>query len=128
MDTRQTIDSVLDEAYAARRRQKVDDVVRLFNEGVHFRLNGAAPAATDGTQLRSTIQGMFDSMDLLDFHVHCRVIDPPRAVVHWRGKFRSTKSGEIAETDVLDLFEIENGRISSLISFFDTALAMRLMT
>ena len=56
---------------------------------------------------------------------HCRVIDPPRAVVHWHGKFRM-QNGEIGETDTLDLIEVQDGKIASLTTFFDTAYAARL--
>jgi hypothetical protein len=33
------------------------------------------------------------------------VIDPPPAVVHWRGKFRA-KNGRVGDTDVVDLIEV----------------------
>ena len=50
---------------------------------------------------------------------------PFRAVVHWRGTFRA-KNGQVGDTDILDLIEIRDGRISSLTSFFDTAYAAAL--
>jgi ketosteroid isomerase-like protein len=53
------------------------------------------------------------------------VIDPPRAVVHWRGTFRA-RNGREADTDILDLIEVRDGRITRLTSFFDTAYATNL--
>ena len=52
--------------------------------------------------------------------IHCRIIDPPRAVVHWRGTFRAG-NGKQADTDILDLIEVRDGQIASLTTFFDTA-------
>ena len=49
------------------------------------------------------------------------------ATVQWRGKFRSSITGETAETDLVDVIRFKEGRISSFIEFCDTALAARLM-
>ena len=62
------------------------------------------------------------SPDRIAFTQHCRIIDPPQAVVHWRGTFRA-KSGQVGDTDILDLIEVRDGRIASLTTFFDTAYA-----
>ena len=68
---------------------------------------------------------MFDAFAVIEFREHCRIIDPPRAVVHWRGKFRA-QNGKVGDTDVLDLIEVRDGKIASLTSFFDTAYAAAL--
>ena len=47
--------------------------------------------------------------------------------MHWRGKIRSTLTGEVVDTELVDLFELQDGRISSFVEFCDTALAARLM-
>ena len=46
--------------------------------------------------------------------------------MHWRGTFRSSATGKVAETDLLDLIEVKDGRIASFDNFFDTALAAKL--
>ena len=69
---------------------------------------------------------MFEAFELLEIRaVHCRIIDPPRAVVHWRGTFRA-QNGQVGETDILDLIEVRDGQIASLTTFFDTAYAAAL--
>jgi ketosteroid isomerase-like protein len=68
---------------------------------------------------------MFEAFALLEFQQHCRIIDPPRAVVHWRGKFRAP-NGRVGDTDIVDLIEVRDGRIASLTTFYDTAYAMSL--
>ena len=124
MDTRETIESVLDKAYAARRTDDAQAASVLFTDDGRFMANGA-PAAKGLTERVSAMQGMFAAFEVIEFHEQCRIVDPPRAVVHWRGKFR-TQNGNVGRTDVLDLFEVRDGKIASLISLFDTDYAAAL--
>jgi len=71
------------------------------------------------------LKATFEQFELLEMKPHCRLIDPPRAVVHWRGTFRA-QNGQVGDTDILDLIEVRDGRIASLITFFDTAYAAAL--
>jgi uncharacterized protein (TIGR02246 family) len=125
MDTRQTIESILDKAYAARREHNAEAAAALFAEDGRFMANGAPAAATNRIEQLTALKGLFEAFEVVEFQQHCRIIDPPRAVVHWRGKFRA-KNGKVGETDVLDLIEVRDGRIASLTSFFDTAYAVHL--
>lgn len=125
MDTRASIESILDKAYAARQRQDAAAAADCFTEDGRFMANGMPTATKTRTEQVDAMKAMFDAFEVVEFRQHCRIIDPPRAVVHWRGKFR-TKSGQIGETDVLDLFEMRDGRIAALTTFFDTAYAAAL--
>jgi ketosteroid isomerase-like protein len=126
MDTRASIESILDKAYAARRAQDAEAAAICFCEDGCFIANGLPGATKNRAEQVVALKAVFDAFELLEFHQHCRVIDPPgRAVVHWRGKFRM-KNGRVGETDVLDLIEIRDGRIASLTTFFDTAYAAAL--
>jgi ketosteroid isomerase-like protein len=124
MDTRATIESILDQAYAARQRQDVMGAAACFTEDGCFKINGGPPTTCRAEQ-HSALRQQFDAFELLDLTMHCRLIDPPRAAVHWRGKFKA-KNGQVTDTDILDLVEVREGRISSLTTFFDTALAASL--
>jgi uncharacterized protein (TIGR02246 family) len=93
MDTRQTIESILDKAYAARREHDAEAAAALFAEDGRFMANGAPAAATNRTEQITALKGMFEAFEVVEFQQHCRIIDPPRAVVHWRGKFRA-KNGQ----------------------------------
>jgi ketosteroid isomerase-like protein len=125
MDTRASIEAILDKAYAARRAEDVAAVIACFCDDGRFLANGAPAATRNRQEQRAAIEALFDAFALLDFNEHCRLIDPPRAVVHWRGKFRA-KNGQVGETDVIDLMEVRDGRIASLTTFYDTAYAMAL--
>lgn len=125
MDTRAAIESILDKAYAARQRQDVEGAAACFCEDGSFRINGG-PETKSRTEQTLALKAQFDAFELLGMTIHCRIIDPPRAVVHWRGTFRAG-NGKQADTDILDLIEVRDGRISSLTTFFDTALAGALL-
>lgn len=126
MSSRDEIERVLDRAYAARKRQDLAAVVECFHADGRFCVNGGEQPACTRAEQQVAIGGIFDAYQLLEFHEHGRVIDPPRAVVHWRGKFRANNTGRTADTDIVDLIEIRDGRIAALTTFFDTALAQRL--
>jgi ketosteroid isomerase-like protein len=121
MDTRASIETLLDQAYAARRSQDAAAATACFTDDGCFRANGGPPT-TCRTEQHKALQTLFDAFELVSFEQHCRLIDPPRAAVHWRGTFRA-KNGQVGETDILDLIEVRDGRIASLTTFFDTAYA-----
>jgi uncharacterized protein (TIGR02246 family) len=125
MDTRATIESILDKAYEARRRHDAAAAAACFTEDGRFMANGAPAPAKSRAEQVDAMKAMFAAFEVVEFHQHCRIIDPPRAVVHWRGKFRA-QNGQMGETDILDIIEVRDGRICSLTSFFDTAYATAL--
>lgn len=125
MDTRATIETLLDQAYDARRRQDANAAAILFTDDGRFAANGASEPTKNRAEQVAALKGVFEAFELLEFQQHCRVIDPPRAVVHWRGKFRM-QNGLVGNTEVLDLIEVRDGKIASLTSFFDTAYAAAL--
>src|SRR3954469_21100601 len=88
MDTRETIEGILDAAYAARQRQDHEAAAACFTEDGCFKTNGGLGPATRAEQ-HIAIKATFEQFELLSFTQHCRIIDPPRAVVHWRGTFRA---------------------------------------
>jgi ketosteroid isomerase-like protein len=126
MDSRASIEALLDEAYAARLKQDATAAADCFTDDGCFRVNGGPPTTCRAEQ-RNALQGVFEAFELLNFDQHCRIIDPPRAVVYWRGTFRA-KNGQVGETDILDLIEVRGGKIAALTTFFDTAYAAALST
>ena len=125
METRAAIEAILDQAYAARRKQDAEAAAACFCDDGRFMANGMPAGGGSRIGQVSALKQMFDAFDLVDFQEHCRVIDPPRAVVHWRGKFRA-QNGRVGDTDILDLIEVRDGKIASLTTFFDTAYAAAL--
>jgi ketosteroid isomerase-like protein len=125
MDTRATIEGILDKLYAARLANDAKAAADCFQEDGRFKSNGASAAATNRAEQLDALKGLFDAFVCNSLQQHCRVIDPPRAVVHWRGTFRA-KNGKVGETDVLDIIEFRDGRAASVTTFYDTAYAAAL--
>lgn len=133
MSDRSQIERVLKETYAARKRGDVDGILRLFSVDAHFQLAGSIsaspmPLRTAGTaEFRTALERLIRTFEWVDQEILCMLIDGSRAAVHWRGKIRSTVTGETVDTELVDIVAFENGRIVSFVEFCDTALAMRLL-
>lgn len=126
MAERAQVEAFLRDAYAARQRENIDEIISLFHPAACFGVLGGREPATDVQQCRSVLGGILDTFQLLDHSIHSIVIDGDKAAVYWRGKFRGRATGEVGETDLVDVIELKDGRIVWMKSFFDTALAARL--
>jgi ketosteroid isomerase-like protein len=130
---RAEIERIVLQAYEARRTGDLDTLTRIFSDRAQFRLAGTrsespvAVTAAGAKQFKETLQELITVFEWLDQTILSMVIEAPKAAVHWRGTIRSSATGETVETELMDLFAVENGRIASLVEFCDTALAARLM-
>lgn len=133
MTDRRQMETLLKEAYAARKRGDVDAVCACFAENPTFTMAGsqqASPVAlrcTDGNALRAMMAGLIETFEWRDHEILAMIIDGAKAAVHWRGRIRSMVTGEEVVTELVDIVTVENGRIASLTEFCDTALAARMM-
>ncbi len=133
MMQRGEIEKTIRDAYAARKKGDIDAILKFFTEDARFQLAGAYTASpvavqTAGTgQLKAALTAMVGIFEWLEQDIQTVIIEGEKAAVHWRGKIRSTLSGETVQTDLVDLVEMRDGRICSFIEFCDTALAARLM-
>lgn len=126
MDTRASIEGVLDKLYRARRANDADTAGALFATDGRFAANiDGMPTLSAHVERVSAMKTLFTGFKVVAFQEHCRVIDPPRAVVHWRGRFRAL-NGREGEANILDLFEFQDGKVASATTFYDTAFAERL--
>ena len=134
MTERSQIEKLLTDAYAARKRGDVDAICECFAANPIFTMAGAREASpiavqcTDGTTFRSLMNGLVQTFEWLDQQILSMIIDGSKAAVHWRGRIRSTLSGDEVVTELVDVVTINDGKIQSMIEFSDTALAAKLMT
>ena len=63
MDTRATIDSILDKAYAARRSHDAQAAAALFAEDGRFMANGAPAAAKSRAEQLTALKALFDAFE-----------------------------------------------------------------
>jgi ketosteroid isomerase-like protein len=132
MTSRADIERILRDAYSARRRGDLDALAGIFAPHARFQMAGsnASPIATlveGAEQYRPLLAGMIKTFEILEHEILTMLIDGSKAAVQWRARMRSTVTGETVETDLFDLLEIEDGRITSFYEFCDTALAARMM-
>ena len=133
MTDRADIERIIQAAYAARKAGDLDAISKVFTSNARFEVAGsstASPAAlkAEGAKsMQAALKEMITVFEWLDQEILSMVIEGQKAAVHWRGTIRSTATGETVRTELVDVFEIDGGRISSLIEFCDTALAARLM-
>jgi ketosteroid isomerase-like protein len=133
MTDRNQIEKLLTDAYAARKRGDIDAICSCFAENPSFTMAGARTASpvavqcTDGKTFRSLMVGLIQTFEWIDQQILSMIIDGSKAAVHWRGRIRSTVSGDEVVTELVDVVTISGGKIQSLVEFSDTALAARLM-
>jgi ketosteroid isomerase-like protein len=128
MTSRETMRALIDQAYAARARGDVGELVAAFHEDAVFELAGSKKALdiTGVVEGHPSLQQAmtdfvrnfeFTKRDILSF-----VADGDRAAVHSRLTVRYTQNGTTFTSDVLDLFTFRDGKIAKLVEFADTAL------
>jgi ketosteroid isomerase-like protein len=133
MTDRAEIERIIHSAYAARKSGDLDAISQVFTDDAQFRLAGsvaASPVAVHAIGMKSfqaVLKEMITVFEWLDQEILSMVVEGSTAAVRWRGKIRSSATGETTVTELADFFEIKGGRISSLVEFCDTALAARMM-
>jgi ketosteroid isomerase-like protein len=121
------------DAYAARVRGDVDGVLRYFADDAVFRLNAApynqitSVHAIDGGELRHALEQLIDNYEFSDYEIVDSVVEGSKAAIRSMFTVRAKKTGNMAQTEVLDLIEFRDGKICSFAQFFDTAFANNLM-
>ena len=124
---------MLRELYAARER---DDkaVIGNYIAGLkHFQMMGSrdhspvAMAVKGQEEIKPFIDQLVNTFTMHDITIINLLIDGDRALVHWRARVTANPTGNMAVTEMADLFEFEDGKIISMREFCDTALATKLM-
>lgn len=124
MNSRQEIERLLRELYAARAAGDLNAVCRTFTDNARFEIAGASQAnpiaisATGIAQIRTWLAILIKTFQITDQEVVSMIIEDAKAAVHWRAKIRSRITGATVPTDLVDLAEIRDGRIASYTEFF----------
>jgi ketosteroid isomerase-like protein len=133
MPDRASIEKLIKDAYVARTAKDLDSVMRFFAPDATFQFAGspaASPAAVrvqGAASLRATFGALIAAFDILELTLLASVIEGNRAATHWRVKIKHNPTGEVHDTELFDLWTVEDGRISSFVQFADTALVANLM-
>ncbi|HEY6925089.1 MAG TPA: nuclear transport factor 2 family protein [Steroidobacteraceae bacterium] len=124
MMNRLDVEKIVKDLHTARIEGRLDAVCALFASGATFKIAGA----TDGKPIAITAQGnaeirtwlavMLKTFKLARYQPLSVVIEGGRAAAHWRVDIHSKITGVVVPTELVDLLEVSDGRITSYREFF----------
>ena len=115
--------------YAARVEGDVEAMAEAFAEDAKFQIVGSpgysmlATTAEGREAVRGLLQTVADSFGLDEFAILDLLTDGNKAAVRWKARVLNVTSGDSFTMELADFIEIEDGKITSLSEFLDTALA-----
>ena len=134
MGNRETVLEPIRQAYAARERGDLDDLVAAFHPEAVFTLVGDRKAldVTGSVQghrgLREALGGFIATFQFVERQILSELVEGDRAAVHSRLVVRHNPTNETRTTECLDLLKFQDGKIIELIEFADTALVRDMMS
>ncbi len=118
------IENLLQQIYAARTSGQLDELCVLFAADATFKIAGAtdgkpiAIAARGAGEIRTWLAVMLKTFKLSRFQMLSVVVDGTRAAVHWRVDIHSKITGVVVPTELVDLVEVGDGRVTAYREFF----------
>lgn len=125
-----SVKAVVEAFYRSRLANDVERCVAHFVPDGVLRLAGLPQHSTpggDAQDLRRIYADLIGAWDWRGMEIESFTIEGGRAVVHYRlhAVFRPT--GEAVHSELVDLFTVHEGRITSIVEFVDTARVEQLM-
>lgn len=114
-------------------RGDLDAVMAHFADGATFSVSGSpatspVPMAASGrAAIREVLRRLLDGFEFKRVDLVTMLVDGRQAAIHWHVQVRAIGTGQEAETDILDLVRVEDGKIVSFRQFADTALINRMI-
>jgi ketosteroid isomerase-like protein len=127
MEYREDMLKVIRVAYAARAEGNVEGLVAAFHpEGVFTLIGDKSALELTGSvrghpTLREAFGQFIANFDFVRRDILSELVEGQRAAVQSRLVVRYRPTGKTWETDILDLFRFQDGKIVELTEFADTA-------
>jgi len=124
MTDRSAIERLLHELYAARVRGDLDALCACFSDDATLRITGASDSnpisitASGAPEYRRLLSMMMKSFKLSEFVELALLVDGTRAAVNWRVRIHSRITGSVVLTELMDMVELRDARVSSYTEFF----------
>ena len=124
MTDRGNIEQLLRELHAARIDGQLARMCAVFAEDATFRIAGSsegkaiAIAASGLDEIRPWLAMLVKTFRLTQYEPSPSVIEGERAMIHWRAHIHSKITGSVVPTELVDMVEARNGRISSYFELF----------
>ncbi|MBR0794213.1 nuclear transport factor 2 family protein [Bradyrhizobium jicamae] len=124
---REAIQRLVNQAYAARSRGQVEELMEAFGSDATFELFGdkrtlPITCTISGHQnIKQALKQFSTDFEFLEREITSFLVDGDRAAVHSRLKIRFVPKDRTFTTELVDLFRFENGKVAELVEFTDTA-------
>jgi ketosteroid isomerase-like protein len=118
------VEQIVKNLHAARVEGRLDVLTALFAADATFKIAGAsdgkpiAIAAKGGAEVRAWLSVMMKTFKLARYELLSMVIEGSKAAAHWRVDIHSKITGVVVPTELVDLVEVSDGRITSYREFF----------
>jgi len=134
MGDRGAVLELVRQAYAARSKGDLEDLMAAFHPEAVFTLVGekrslqVAGTVQGHRALRETLAGFIATFKFVERQILSEVVEADRAAVHSRLVVRYNPTDATLTTDCLDLLKFRDGKIIELFEFADTALIKDMMS
>ena len=124
MADRSEVDRLIRELHAARVRGDLAAMCGAFAEQGRFQIAGSsegkpvAISANGITEFRPWLSMMVKAFRVSDYELLSLIIEGARGTAHWRARIHSKITGVSVLTELVDLVEIQAGRITGFTEFF----------
>lgn len=134
MASREVMMDAIYRAYDARGKGDIEGVMAAFHPNAIFELKGEkdileiAGAVQGHSNLRAAMTGFIETFEFVKRDIVDAIVDGDRAAIRSRVKIRFIPKDVVVTTDMLDTFRFEDGKITELVEFADTALIKSLVS
>jgi ketosteroid isomerase-like protein len=121
---RRDTDQLLRELHAARIEGQLARLCAVFAQDATFRIAGSsegkaiAIAASGLDEIRPWLAMLVKTFRLTQYEPSPSVIEGQRAMIHWRAHIHSKITGAVVATELVDMVEVRDSRISSYFELF----------
>ena len=128
---RDDIADAIEEMYRARATNDAARVFNLFADGATFRIAGTSAISGThcGRDIATALQAIVANWRWVDHRIVSTAVEEDRAAIQYRVRLRHQPSGQVLETEILDLVTFEDdGRIAMMEEFADTAAVEKILS
>ena len=124
MTDRSQVEQLVKELHAARLAGDLERLCRLYAQDARLRIAGSSDGkaiAIDASrivQIRPWLAILIKTFRLSHYCLMSLTIDDGAAAAHWQVDIESKVTGISTATELVDLVQVRNGRITSQIEFF----------
>jgi ketosteroid isomerase-like protein len=125
---RSKAEELIKTVYGARVKGDVNEIMKFVSPDIVWEILGSnehskiALAVKDMDTFRHTLSIIVENLELSNFEILTMVVEGDSIAFHWRAHVRNPKTGKAAESQVMDFWTVEDGKVTTIRQGVDTAL------